>query len=251
MITFARTNVPAVDEYWASELGCSVEAIEQPGTTVVAHGRFGPYHGLFLFLRHAALIVSIPPDLLSAYWELAAALRPEDLWDSRELAGRLTGPRPISRVVGPAFVGYVASPPEAPPAPPDVRLLTPADVDAVDRLRTACDVTEWEHSGSISAGEPSVGRFVDDELVALAGYKVWSDTIAHIGVITHPAHRGHGDGRAVVTRITQHALHQHLVPQYRTLEANIASVAVGTAVGFERYAITVALRFAGSDGGGS
>ena len=75
--------------------------------------------------------------------------------------------------------------------------------------------------------------------------------IAHIGVITHPAHRGHSYGRAVVTQITQHALAQQLVPQYRTLEANIASVAVGTAVGFERYAITVALRFASSDGGGS
>jgi GNAT superfamily N-acetyltransferase len=251
MITFAHTSVPGVDEYWASELGCSVEALGRTETEVVAHGRFGPYQGLFLFLRHAALIVSVPPDLLGGYRELAAALRPEALWDSRALASRLAGPRPIGRVVGPAFVGYLASRPEAPPASPDVRLLTPADADAVDHLRTACGVTEWEHSGSISAGEPAAGRFVDDELVALAGYKVWSDTIAHIGVITHPAHRGHGHGRAVVMRITQHALDQHLVPQYRTLEANIASISLGTAVGFERYAITVALRFGSSDGGGS
>ena len=251
MITFARAKMPAVDEYWACELGCSVEALGRTGTEVVAHGRLGPYQGLFLFLRHAALIVSVPPDLLSAYRQLAAALRPEEFWDIRDLASRLAGPRPIGRVVGPAFVGYLATPPEAPPASPGVRLLTPADADAVDHLRSACGVTEWEHSGSITAEEPAAGRFLGQELVALAGYMVWSNVIAHIGVITHPAHRGHGYGRAVVTRIKQHALDQQLVPQYRTLEANTASIAVGTAAGFERYAATVALRFASSDGGGS
>jgi predicted GNAT family acetyltransferase len=79
-------------------------------------------------------------------------------------------------------------------------------------------------------------------LVAVAGYTVWGDVIAHIAVITHPQYRGQGYGRAVVSRLTEEVLRQGLVPQYRTLEANQPSMAIARTLGFAYYATTVAVR---------
>jgi predicted GNAT family acetyltransferase len=63
-----------------------------------------------------------------------------------------------------------------------------------------------------------------------------------MAVITHPQHRGHGYGRAVVSRLTEEALHQGLGPQYRTLEANAPAMAIAHTLGFMHYATTVAVR---------
>jgi predicted GNAT family acetyltransferase len=79
-------------------------------------------------------------------------------------------------------------------------------------------------------------------LVAVAGYTVWGDVIAHVAVITHPQYRRPGYGRTVVSRLTEEVLRRRLVPQYRTLEANQPSIAIAHALGFAHYATTVAVR---------
>jgi hypothetical protein len=52
---------------------------------------------------------------------------------------------------------------------------------------------EWDHGGSEPEHEQTFG-VVDqaDELLALSGYKVCNDSIAHISIVTHPFYRGLG-----------------------------------------------------------
>ncbi len=60
--------------------------------------------------------------------------------------------------------------------------------------------------------------------------------IRHIGVITHPAHRGQGLAPALGSAITAAALAENAIPQWQTLLANAPSLAIGRTLGFiERY----------------
>jgi predicted GNAT family acetyltransferase len=79
-------------------------------------------------------------------------------------------------------------------------------------------------------------------LVAVAGYRVWPGSLAHLGVVTHPGYRGRGYGTAVVQRMATEALREGLVPQYRAQMGNGASIAIATALGFEPCATSLALR---------
>jgi predicted GNAT family acetyltransferase len=91
---------------------------------------------------------------------------------------------------------------------------------------------------------PASGVYHGNELVALAGYEVWGEMIAHIAVVTHPAFRGRGFGRCAVAHVARAALAAGLIPQYRTLESNLASIRVAESLGFSlyAYATSVAVR---------
>jgi RimJ/RimL family protein N-acetyltransferase len=82
------------------------------------------------------------------------------------------------------------------------------------------------------------------ELAALASYQIWGAQIAHIFIVTHPAFRGQGYATAGVSSLTQTILERTLVPQYRTLEGNAASMAIAKRLGFLHYATSLAVRFA-------
>jgi GNAT superfamily N-acetyltransferase len=240
MAELAGTTIAAIDTYWAAFFGCDPAILSAPGTTVVPHAGLGDYHGLWLFRRHDALIVSVPP----ARWE-----------HDRAAFGSLPATRyadlpavlaciaaPIERVVGPAFVGYADAATLQPVADPQVRLLSASDRVAFACFQQLCPALDWEHGGSQSGSSPLAGCFVDGAIVALAGYELWGEQIAHIAVVTQPAARGRGYGKAVVSAIAAAALERNLIPQYRTLLSNTASLALGAALGFKPYAESLAVR---------
>jgi hypothetical protein len=70
------------------------------------------------------------------------------------------------------------------------------------------------------------GVFIDSEIAALAGYEVWGVTIAHISVIMPPAFRRRGFGRSAVAHVIRAVLTAGLVPQYRALQSNRASIRI-------------------------
>ena len=114
------------------------------------------------------------------------------------------------------------------------------------RRRRACIVSV--------GGPPDGGALLTEVETIVAGHPVerifrgdfWTDClggrVAHIGVITHPGHRGKGHGKAVVAEVSRDALANGLTLQYRTLAANAPSVAIARALGFQHYADTIAVR---------
>jgi len=61
-------------------------------------------------------------------------------------------------------------------------------------------------------------------------------------VLTHPAHRGSGLGRNVVSEVVRRALAQHQLLLYQTLESNVAAVRLALGLGYTRYARHLAVR---------
>jgi hypothetical protein len=236
------STIAAIDRYWLDYFACLPTAFAQAITLVVPHAGLADYHGLFFWRRKDTLIISVPPTEYALYRTRFASLTSAAVDDVAALSGQV--PAAISHVIGPAWMGYAAVETFRPDQHGTARLLTPADEPAFLRFRAACPALDWEHGGSAFGTHPLAGQFIGDALVALAGYELWGEQIAHISVVTLPVYRGHHYGAAVVSVLAETALTQMLIPQYRTLRANTPSMALAAALGFVAYAESVAVRLA-------
>jgi GNAT superfamily N-acetyltransferase len=199
-------SIATIEAYWSTDLGCSIDDLHSD--QLVMTRQEGP--SIFVFARHGT-IVSAPGAI-----------------DSRQ-------------IIGPAFIGYADAATFVHMETDGARPIDGADEVAIAELRHACDPTQWEHGGP---GEAStcVGLFRGSTLAALASFELWGTRIAHISVITHPAFRSCGLGKAAVAALARLALERNLVAQYRTLAANLPSMAIARGLGFQRYALTLAIR---------
>lgn|GEM_PF-1232438 len=173
------------------------------------------------------------------------------LWSARESDGNDVAhlerqlislcTRPVAKIIGPAFIGYG---PTGTLDLSDARFARPFSSHAAfGELQAVCQPEEWDHGGR----EPHLDRtfgVVDpaNQLLALAGYEAWNDSIAHISIVTDPRQRGRGLGRAAVALAAQHALGAGLLPQYRTLSQNTPSMNIAKRLGFIEYGFSVYVR---------
>ena len=221
-------------KFWSAFFGCNETSLWSRPCNVVQHSEsLATYDGILGIFRGSAGTVSFPGECDA---ELRMILPESDLSavrfaDAYQSSGLV--------VVGPAYLGYAHQIPNASYA---ARLLTPDDRDAIFALRANCTATEWEHGGSELGPTPMFGAFVEDELVAVAGYETWGEVLAHISVVVGPAHRSSGYGRSVVATCAAAALDAGLLPQYRTLRSNEASIRIADSLGFRAFADTVAVR---------
>lgn len=243
MTPLAAATRAAADGYWAEVFGCAPGDLRPSRPVVLPRpAAGGEYHGAQLHAFGAAPLALLPPPLVDRYRApLAAAmeggLEADGRW--REVFGDLVG-----KVIGPAEVWYADAAtfrPSTGDAP--ARLLGPGDGEGVEALRRACDPLEWEHGGGRPGPHPAAGVFVDGALVALAGYQLWNRRLAHLSIVTHPAHRGRGHGAAAVSALVPEAMARGLVPQYRALRENAASLSIARRLGFVHHSTGLSIRF--------
>jgi len=218
------------EAFWAGRLQCPAAWLRERGVHVAPAPEPA---GLFVLAAGEAVVVLAPPDL----HERLAPLAPGELLDADVLAPWLPAG---TRFVGPAFVGYAESLPE--PAGP-VGALDAAEARRLSPLRQALSPREWQHANLERARPPWRCAEAAGSVVAAAGPQVLDDEVAHLGVATHPGHRGRGLGRRVVAAAGAAALAEGLLPQYQTLFANRAALRAGESLGFERFAVTLSARW--------
>lgn len=232
----------AADSYWAHFFDLDPLEVVQPETRVVPHAELADYNGIFFWHRDQTLIVSVPNWLPASIAVQLVGLNPSDFGTPDALFARI--PLPIERIIGPAYIGYADLLTFKPRRHAEARMLTTADLDAYTTFRSACSDEDWNHGGNQPQGEPLAGLFHDGQLLALGGYELWGNQIAHLTVVTHPQARGRGYGAAVVSLAAEAALVRGLAIQYRTLYTNIASMHISNILGFRHYADTLAVRLA-------
>lgn len=242
-------SVDIIDAWWSSRLGCPIGDLRVPRTAILAHGEeMRAYRGVYVLAASntgdpsaSGCIISAPDDVVAPLREALAGLPPSAVFDAGRLAASL-GAR-VERVIGPASLAYAdASDLRAIPSPSvDVIRLVEGDRASLRVLHGACDRVEWEHSGIDISRDPIYAVANNGVIVAAAS---WEDRgpIRHIGVITHPAHRGLGYARAVGAAITCAAIDQGAVAQWQTLLSNEPSLAVGRALGYVERFRSIAIR---------
>jgi RimJ/RimL family protein N-acetyltransferase len=154
----------------------------------------------------------------------AEILRTSSDWDG--LAGE---------TLGPAHLAYLD------PA----RFQKVGEAEAVPReelraLLGAADEEEVEESGLEEIDSLAYAVRDEGEIVAAAGFRRWSDNVAHLCVLTHPAHRGRGLARRAASAAVEAALAEGLFAQWRARPA--ASRVVARSLGFEDIGTQLSLR---------
>jgi hypothetical protein len=149
----------------------------------------------------------------------------------------------VDRIIGPAYQGY-AGREDFRPAASDgtIRLLNAADDARLRSFAEACAPAEWQASAIIYDHPLLFGRFIADELVAAGTLEASGERIYSVGIVSHPAQRGHGHAHALVSWMTAYGIAQGKILRYQTLYANAASVAVARALGYRARATTIAIR---------
>jgi GNAT superfamily N-acetyltransferase len=234
-------SLQAVVAFWAAHLGCSEVHLAQPSTSVVRNGPdLASFRGATVMFRPPACVLAVPADWYDPVASRVGHRPPAEVFDVMLL--RQVFGTAVDQVIGPAWLGYADASDFRPAPTMGTRLLTDQDLAALERLAAACGPTAWEHSGIDPARPPVFGCF-DGEVLAAAGMlERWGDRLLQVGIVTHPDYRGRGYGKAVVSAMAAHGLATGGVLQYRTLQANLASVGIAQALGFQRFARTLAVR---------
>ena len=86
-----------------------------------------------------------------------------------------------------------------------------------------------------------LARAQGGQRAALAGYEIWGDALAHVGLAVVPHHRKHGLGRLAAAAAAHHATCAGLVPQWRCRHDNLASARVRDRIGFISFGGQIAI----------
>lgn len=231
----SEREISVATNFWADHFGIArVELFDQPWRVVVHSKALAQYRGTFALFRDERGIASIPADQASRLEPLLANA-PDDKTPER-FAVALSSISCAS--IGPAYVGYAAL---ISGECASARDLESRDQAALENLKQCCPDVDWDHGGS-NLRQPCSGIFTDGQLAAVAGYETWGGAIAHIAVVTHPEFRNQGLGRRVVAHVARRAVDAGLLPQYRTLLSNEPSMHVAKSLGFQQYAVSMAVR---------
>jgi GNAT superfamily N-acetyltransferase len=231
------------DAWWCRDFACPPDGLRPTNTHVQVHaGDLTGKPGIWILLVGQFPLVSLPPAYAGLLDPRAKNWTQGTVMDAVALMNELHGV-PVERIIGPAFIGYTTVTSFIPSSLPTARALTSTDGQSVDALRASCTPQEWEHGGSTLGDMPTFGAFNESgELAALAGYKVWGGTIAHLFVVSRPDARGRGYATAAVTATTHAAFQHGLLPQYRTLVSNAPSMRIASKLGFQQYGYSVYVR---------
>jgi GNAT superfamily N-acetyltransferase len=220
---------------WAAHFGCPVETLQRRGTTVLPLDRYAGQKLVALWYVGEHAFIQLDPAYTDQVGRVlaprppGASLSGDDLqraWGAEMIASRDTG---LVHYLFPA--DYVPC-----PTPPSfvLRQLTPADAAAMALLHQACPPEDVDEGYVEVDHEIAAGCFAGDQLVAAAsGYT--RAGFMDLGVLTHPAYRRLGLGKAAVGAACEWTLAREMIPQYRCNVNNLGSHGVAVGLNFRFY----------------
>ncbi|HEY7782236.1 MAG TPA: GNAT family N-acetyltransferase [Ktedonobacterales bacterium] len=236
-----QTTRETIDHYWAATFGCQPADLYQPNLMVVRHVALQGYQGAYLFRRGPSCVMSVPEALVEAVSMAVRGHTPDEVFDPQFLVHGFGSA--VGKFVGPTWQGYADSTDFQAADSSSVRQLGPSDEAILRGLEGACGEAEWEQSGLDPYREPLFGAFLaGGELAAAGTAEIRDDPFLDVGVLTHPAYRNHGHGRAIVCAATEYGLGQGHIMHFQALRANLPALALARALGYQEYAATLAVR---------
>lgn len=207
---------------WSRLLGLADDAFERPRPARIEHARDDAGAVMFLRLFGRGVLVG-PPGIVAA----ARDLDDDELTTGRTLL-RLAAAEPGARILGEATLAYLDAAIDHPDADD---ALVADEVDLAAALERACPGDDRAEA-AISDLDHRFVLMVEDRAVAGAGYEEWSGLLAHLAVLTSPAHRRRGYGGLIASLAANDAFAAGLVPQWRARTDNRASRRLAERLGF-------------------
>lgn len=235
--------VEFADEGWAELLGCDVALLHRPGIHFVpGNDQLHDWKGIFVArVVEGAVLVYGPEPLVPHLAPLLEGVSPAAAFQP-DFVARLAGKgRPL--VLGPGRYTFVDTA-HFRPAEHSAGSPLPLEDPALEGLRAACREDDWEESGLAYARAPLYGIKSDRLLMAVSHLAPYRSRQADIGILVHPAHRGRGLARRLVSHVATEVLPEVGVLRYSAALTNTASLAVADALGFVPRGEQMAVRLA-------
>jgi GNAT superfamily N-acetyltransferase len=188
----------------------------------------------------AGALITAPdePEAASVRDTLGAAA-PEQATD--RVAWGALWPSDSRHILGPAELAYLDPPDFAPRTGEPVFAVALADAeDAIAALERDAGPDDVNEVGITDAASPLFVIWREATVAAVCAYRPWVGRLAHMMVLTHPDHRGHGLAKRAATEASRHALDAGLIPQWRARVA--ASQAVARSLGYATVGAQLSLR---------
>jgi RimJ/RimL family protein N-acetyltransferase len=228
-----------VQQSLAKHFHIPVEQITQPGTTLYLNKARNKM--IVLWQVGEQVVVDFNPEQLAQIEALWQKLPPghrmtvQDIEQSYSISEHFTNKM------------YVLDPqtfhPFTPTAPYTVRQLTSNDQTAFEAFVEQCSEEDVEE-GDVSIEHLSAfGVFDGDRLGAVASIYEWLGLL-DIGILTDPAYRGRGMGKAAVSACALHHLTGSQAVVYRHDILNLGSQGIAQGLNFAQYGIIEALEIA-------
>lgn len=219
-----------VREAWSDRLEIDVSTLQDPGLTLIS--REGSY-GLVSLKFVNSIVAICQPSLLRSLSQLS----PADLFNMPLLVETLREHK--VNPIGVASISYVDETtlqkvPHSKPA-------RHSNVHDIDSIMSSCNVDEQEESAIATMSTHYVVDSSDGTAAAVAGYEVWNDKIAQLGVLTKLEHRGQGLASSAAHAAAKAALSTGLIPQWRCQIGNVSSYRLSQKLGFHEVGLQLAI----------
>jgi hypothetical protein len=226
MLRSMEFGLETAKEAWGRLIGLS--RLEGNQVVVDPESWLAPRGWIGILAIGTTITVSVPrPDL-----EAAVHLALEGFTADWATTPEFVTPRmpPTRASLGPAVLYY---PPSGFAA--SSRKLDEGSSAELAVLPAAASADDLDESGIAHVESPIfVSRVSDGRVAAASGYRRWPNAVAHLSVLTHPAHRRQGHGRRASSMAVRHAIDAGLLPQWRArpiasqeLARTLGLVAVG------------------------
>ena len=222
----------AVYQSWAERFDYPVAALHRPGTVILPEAEFASTHAVHIWTIGARAFARLDPALEVLVAEAIGDRVDAEAITAHHLRATL-GHAGIERVED-SVLRYLYPDDFRPSPPPEhlaLRTLTADDAEALAALQAACTDAEVEEAEIAVDDEIGFACFDGPRLTAAAtGFRLTG--FMDIGVLTHPAYRRRGLGRAVVSALCRWCIDAPIIAQYRCLVTNSGSYAISESLGF-------------------
>ncbi|MGB3478446.1 MAG: GNAT family N-acetyltransferase [bacterium] len=115
-----------------------------------------------------------------------------------------------------------------------IRKLSSDDNHIFKQFLEACSDSD-KKAGAVNLNDSiCFACFHKGKVVAVATYSFWGDILADIAVLTHPAFRKRGLGKAVLSALCRWGIRNNRIKQYCCSSNNTASINLATSLKFEK-----------------
>ena len=218
---------------WAEHFHLPVECFAEPGTTIYLNKKRSVESSVVLWQLDRHVVVEVSPAMAELVGQIAAPLAREyrlSLDDFRRAWGAIEYSQMPLYALDPGLFR-----PHAVPAPYTLRQLTKDDQPAFDEFLAQCTEDERDE-GDVSIDHLlAFGAFDGTRIIGASSVFVWRGFMEP-GIVTDPACRGKGLGKALIGACADYYLGGERVVSYRHDATNLASQRIAESLGFSRYA---------------
>ncbi len=218
-----------VYQTWAEHFQLPPECFSKPGTTIYANDRRSAESAIVLWQLGEQVVVELTPEWQEQVGQIAASF-PEDHRLSLDDLRRAWGDIEHSHMPLYALDAALFRPFAVPP-PYTLRQLTPDDQPAFDDFLAQCSESDQDE-GDVSIDHLlAIGAFDKSRIAAASSVFVWRGFMEP-GILTDPAYRGKGLGKALISACSEYYLGGERLVSYRHDASNLGSQRIAESLGF-------------------